>query len=327
MMDHTGSETHLPDVRYAEDGAVGSHVACDAHKRSAADSLILIAADVLDDLERIRIATENRLRSLTHEPIDGERGGWFGKGFSPEQREVRQVENILAKLCELEHQATLDLRRAMRVHPLGDWVKRTIGVGEKQAARLLAVIGDPASRKTVGQLWAYCGYHVIDGTAPKRRRGQQANWSNLAKMRTFLIAESCIKQRSSPYRAIYDAGRAKYADAAHVHQCQRCGPSGKPALPGSPLSNGHQHARALRLVAKAILRDLWIEGHGTKEGPTPNDRTPRGPSSVGSNHPTLEAPHADHVAADISADRGHLFIGNQLTCAAVGNLESTKAAA
>lgn len=32
-------------------------------------------------------------------------------------------------------------------------------------------------------------------------------------------------------------------------------------MPGdcSPLSDGHKHARALRAVAKAVLRDLWRE--------------------------------------------------------------------
>ena len=95
------------------------------------------------------------------------------------------------------------------------------------------------------------------GVAPARRRGQQANWSTQAKTRLYLIAESMIKHRGSAYRHVYDAGRAKYADAVHRVPCVRCGPSGQPAQPGSPLNPGHQHARALRLVMKAFLKDLW----------------------------------------------------------------------
>lgn len=354
-----GGETHPYTAGHdsQSDQGVSGPTTVDAQFTCAADALVLIAADVLDDLERIRIATENRLRSLTSEPVEGERGGWFGKGLSPDMPEVRRVDSILDGLRTLEHQAENDLKRAMRKHPLGDWVKRTVGVGEKQAARLLAAIGDPGSRRTVSQLWAYCGYHVINpgqgengthvpfagdptdqdndgphgsivggeplgpghrirgthgmaagadplgdhpgqnvfgtqealaGVAPKRRRGQKANWSSTAKMRAFLVAESCIKQvgtdpghsrldahgtsarRRSPYRDTYDAGRAKYAEAVHAHACERCGPSGKPAPIGSPLSDGHKHARAMRLVAKAILRDLWVEarrlaGQGTHE--------------------------------------------------------------
>jgi hypothetical protein len=245
-----------------------------------ADALLLLYADALDDLERVRIATENRARSLAQvKGMDG----------TPEQA---RLDGLTSGLAALEHDAELQLKRALRQHPLGPWVKRVVGIGEKQGARLLAAIGDPAERRTVSQLWAYCGYHVLHpdhhavdthaeivgvdpsggpsqsatdaqtahaGVAPSRRKGQRANWNSTAKMRAFLCAESCVKQAKSPYRAVYDAGRAKYADAIHAHPCARCGPSGKPAEIGSPLSAGHQHARALRLVAKAILRDLWVE--------------------------------------------------------------------
>lgn len=60
-------------------------------------------------------------------------------------------------------------------------------------------------------------------------------------------------------RAVYDDTRAKYADAVHAVPCVRCGPAGQPAPTDSPLSAGHQHARALRAIAKTILRDLWRE--------------------------------------------------------------------
>ena len=83
-------------------------------------------------------------------------------------------------------------------------------------------------------------------------------------MRAYLAAESCMKQRESPYRAVYDATRVKYADAVHSAECARCGPSGHPAMPGSALSDGHKHARGLRAVAKEILRDLWREARDNR---------------------------------------------------------------
>jgi hypothetical protein len=156
--------------------------------------------------------------------------------------------------------------------------------------------------RTVSALWAYCGLHTLpapgqkfadtqvlrtgsgaqfpdggqDGrgaqstlaavrTAARRQRGQQANWSSTAKMRAYLIAESCIKKSASPYRAVYDQGRVKYAEAVHAAPCPQCGPAGKPAPVGSSLRLGHQHARALRLVSKTILRDLWREARRLHE--------------------------------------------------------------
>lgn len=259
--------------------------------------ILALLADVLDDLERTRIANENRLRQLTRDEIDKD-GEERGFGLSPDMPQVAALADLVSALASLEHQATLQLQRALRKHPLGPWVKAQVGIGEKQGARLIAAIGDPywntlySRPRLVSELWAYCGLHVlpatqmvnapqdglggggkqgdpghtvhdaqiaIAGVAPTRTRGQRANWSATAKMRAYLCAESCIKQARSPYRAVYEAGRAKYTDAIHQIDCKRCGPSGKPALAGTPISAGHQHARAMRLVSKEILRDLWRE--------------------------------------------------------------------
>lgn len=194
------------------------------------DALLLIFADAVDDLERVRIATDNRLRSLRQVK---------GMEVSPE---ADRMEALAGQIAALEHQAILDLQRAMRAHPLGPFVKRTIGLGEKQAARLLAAIGDPTTRANVAKLWAYCGLHVIDGKRPRRQKGQQSNWNNTAKMRARLCAESCMKQSRSPYRPVYDAERAKWAER--------------------DTTDLHKHNHALAVVAKAILRDLWCEAKG-----------------------------------------------------------------
>lgn len=222
--------------------------------------LITVYADLVDDLERSRIATENRIRSLCQI-----------KGLAGSPEEVR-LDSIAMGLAQAERQAENELRKAVKLHPLGEWVGRTIGVGEKQAGRLLGVLGDPSLRvdpetgeaieRTVGQLWSLAGYG--DATKQVRKRGEKANWNPQIKMRAYLIAESCIKQSESPYRAVYDAGREKYAEAKHEGECKRCGPSGKPAQPGSDLSDGHKHARAMRLVSKAILKDMWIEARNLR---------------------------------------------------------------
>ena len=214
-------------------------------QQAFADGILLILADAVDDLERVRIATANRIRALVEDK--GLRGS----------REHDQLVALLAQLEGLEHAQALELRRAMRAHPLGPFVRRTIGMGEKQTARLLAAIGDPYVKPAVidadtgdvieperprrgpAELWAYCGLHVIEGRRPRRMRGERANWSNTAKMRALLCAESCVKAMRSPYRAVYDAARANWAER--------------------DTTDLHKHRHALAVVAKAILRDLYVE--------------------------------------------------------------------
>lgn len=260
--------------------------------------LLALYASSLDELEGIRKATHNRIRALTDFGLDG----------TPE---AARLLGLADGIEALEHDATLELQRAIRKHPLGPWVKAQKGLGEKTVGRLLGAIGNPADRATVSQLWAYCGYHVLPagqaraeaqwtpaggdpssdpgqgpvdthgaaaGVAPSRRKGQRANWNTDAKTRAFLVAEAAVKagvrkldhcddtdgydlggrKATTPYGQVYLDGRAKYADALHPVECKRCGPAAKPAPVGSLLSLAHQHARAMRLVSKAILRDLWV---------------------------------------------------------------------
>lgn len=202
----------------------GSHVHLDTQAVDAAVELLFCAA-FLDDLERLRIATGNRISAFERE------------GYDPEPYRPQ-----LDALLKMEHQATLALQRSLRKHPLGPWVKRTIGVGEKQGARLIAAIGDitynhaeDRPRRGPAELWAYCGFRPDQ----RRRKGVKSNWNAQAKMRAFLVAESCIKHRTSPYRVDYDQARASWE-----HR---------------DIADGHKHAHALRVVAKAVLRDLFLE--------------------------------------------------------------------
>jgi len=228
------------------------------------DPLLGTLADVLDDLEGIRIANANRVRILTRNQADGD-GEERGHGLTEDNPEVAKLIFTVKAMEQLEHDATLNLQRAMRKHPLGAFVKRTVGLGEKQTARLIATIGDPYwndlhdKPRTVGQLRAYCGLHSLHGVAPKRTRGQKSNWSEDARKRTWLIASAIPKFKDSPYEPVYRAARVKYVDAVHRSECVRCGPKGKPAPAGSPLSLGHQNARAHRIVGQEILKDLWLE--------------------------------------------------------------------
>jgi hypothetical protein len=255
-----------------------------------ADPFLYLLAQVLDDLEKTRIANENRLRQLTRnvEDSDGEERGF---GLDERHPDVMRLAGIVDSLKALEHGAELNLKRALRRHPLGPWVKNTVGVGEKQGARLLAAIGDPYWNtlhdrpRTVSELWAYCGLHVLPsghadgdpqdmsaardqtghadqplnephsplvGVAAKRRKGQCANWSTTAKMRAYLVATSCIKQTASPYRKVYDDRRA------HT------------AITHPEWTAGHSHNDGLRIVSKAILRDLWREACVIHEFPAPD---------------------------------------------------------
>lgn len=227
------------------------------------DPLLKILASRVDNIETLRIASENQYRQLTRSELDADEK-MRGLGMPEDHREVKKVRAGIDGLLGLENDAIHQLERHMRYSVWADFLKPATGVGEKTLARLLAATGDPYWNtlhdrpRQVGELWSFCGYG--DAAHQVRRKGQKVNWSPEAKMRGHNIALTCLKRPvGTPYRDVYVATRARYADAVHDRPCARCGPSGKPALPGSLISANHQHFRALRAVIKEVLRDLWLE--------------------------------------------------------------------
>lgn len=180
------------------------------------------------------------------------------------------------------------------------WQKEERGVGEHLLARFLGHLGDPyvatpafwstdppenhicdplrcgdgAKRhlvqgepfvRSISQLWSYCGHG--DPTR-KPVKGMSADdamamGNPTCKMLLHLLAESAMKQKAVPgkYRLVYEDARVKYDGRTHAVECRRCGPSGKPAQVGSIWSGAHQHAAALRLIGKEMLRDMWLIRH------------------------------------------------------------------
>lgn len=264
-----------------------------------ADPTLALAADVLDDLERVKIANQNRLRSLTRDTEDSD-GEVRGFGLSHDHPDVARLAALVGMLERAEHDATLNLRRAMRQHPLGPWVKAQRGVGEKQAARLLAAIGDPCINgatgdfRTVSQLWAYCGLHVLPsgqwcpdtqtgcaggdsasggdpsqtasddqarlaGVAARRTKGQRANWSTLAKTRAWLIVEACMKQIDADCKT--DTGIGDHHDDCGCSPYRVAVDNRRrhTATTHPEWTPGHSLNDGMRIASKRLLRDLWRE--------------------------------------------------------------------
>lgn len=241
------------------------------------DGFLLILASQIDDIEMARKAMNNRLFQLTNDKPDKD-GERRGLGYTDDHPNVLKVKIVADQLEKVETVAENQLKKYMANSIWADWLKTAPGVGEKTLGRLLAATGDPywntlyQRPRTVGELWRYCGYDVENGQARKRRKGQKANWSAEARMRAWNVAKSCEYQSAGTrYRDIYNERRAIDEDAVHNYPCVQCGTKkkdgspGNPVEGGTPLKLGHKRGRALRAVAKEVLRDLWIEARAHYE--------------------------------------------------------------
>jgi len=248
VVGHCPSETQ--ETR-ADDSTIGSGQGqAAAHFGVAAPDLLSlrIFAEVLEDLQKQRIATTNR----------AERGGVDPAFLQPTLSRLEDAEQEAAKVMKRCYRASVPTS-------IVAWQKDTIGIGEHLLARLLGVIGHPVHTtvyewdgsgsdrqlvevgrmdRTVSQLWSYCGHGDPNR---KRTKGMTAEdaaamGNPRAKMLVHLLAECCMKQRRSPYRVVYEEARLDYESR--------------------DWTDLHRHNAALRKVGKAILKDLWIASQG-----------------------------------------------------------------
>lgn len=239
-------------------------------------------SDALDDIEKIRIMQENRLRTMTDEIKNLD-------GFDYPSVDVART--TTQQLIDIESDLIKELNRQLKRSPFIDFAKSHVGVGEKQFARLITEINDPfwrseniintddetfttrdgrtiapgevsfpAGPRTVTQLWSYCGLANTETGQPVRRtRGIRSNWNQNAKTRTWLIIDSCLKQLSPACRVTNET-----SIKSHLEGCS-CSPyrvvidnrRTKTIVDHPEWSPGHALADAKRIAMRELLKDLW----------------------------------------------------------------------
>jgi hypothetical protein len=195
------------------------------------------------------------------------------------------------------------------------------------------LVADPPYERTVSQLWAYCGH---GDPARRKRKGMDASdamglGNPRAKMVAHLIAENAIKEPGRkvdllraggqqpgdatwPYRRLYEETRVRYW------------------IDHTEWPEGHQHNSAIHLVAKEILRDLWVEtrqadSHSKPmgdalEGSDARQTTPRSRTSVAASG-GLDLVPTDQGGSEAQAP----FVGEAIPSTSHGPYEIQSAAA
>jgi hypothetical protein len=248
----------------------------EGNKGLLTDLVLSLTAETLEHTERALIANQNRLRQYTRTEADSD-GRVRGWGLTLAAPQVQRLVGLIDAQQQVHDNMVLFLQQLMRAHPLWPWASQIVGVGEKQFARLLGALHDPYWNerdnrpRTVAELWAYTGFDTDEnGIARRRKRGERNGWNDTAKMRVRLIADSSIKwtgeddkngrhRPRSQFRDVYERVREQQLTTVHTQPCIQCGTRGKPAVPGTPLRDGHQHGRAMRAVCKEFLKLLWRE--------------------------------------------------------------------
>jgi hypothetical protein len=172
-----------------------------------------------------------------------------GKGTNPDLAMVVEPYRQMVELAE-NHAKGLEkqLTKLVRKLPLWAWASEVRGLGELSLAGIIGhAAGNPGDYKSVSAIWKRFGLAVLEGQ--RQRRVSDPDLALIhgyaPERRAFAYVVSCNLMKSQgsegPYRAIYDRRK--------VYEMEE-----KP----DPVTKAHAHNRALRVMVKALLRDVYL---------------------------------------------------------------------
>lgn len=192
------------------------------------------AADIYEDIQKVRIACSNRVSAAERE----------GKAIP------KLLESLSEKLKSAENDVQKYMKQYVEEHSVWPWLSQVKGIGHTLACKLLSQIQDISKFDTVSKLWRFAGMAVIDGQAERLKKGEKAHYNKALKTIMYLIG-TALMRANSPYRKIYD-------DAKEYYTTNR------------DWTKGHIHLAAMRKMEKVFLSHLWqkwreAEGLPTRE--------------------------------------------------------------
>lgn len=245
-----------------------------------------IVTEGYNDFQRIRIASTNRIRDVIRKRVEGiefssvepkKEKKNYEKKYSDkalfkkldliyaqkripktEYKYLMRCKEIMDESMNLEtkyKRAMLDFVRGEEIYEC--FLQKIKGIGPVLSAKLIKALGDCSTFETVSKLWAYCGLSVVNGVAPKRKKGEKTSFN--PKMRALLwnVSTSFLKQNKAYYREIYDSEKEKQKAKTYKapYLLEKYGTSYKKT--DTMLSKGHIHNRALRKMGKIFLDHFW----------------------------------------------------------------------
>ncbi len=217
------------------------------------------------------------LKSDKGEKLDMRKAGAAYKRLLNEKQDplfLNRVRRILTPFEEAkveQDRLARDMGKLAKTLPVWAWVERQRGCGAPMLAKIIAEAGRDLSKyRTPATLWKRFGEHVVNGKAPKPKKGEKLGFSPYRRSVSFQLGDSMIKAGGtvekgnlSPWKAVYEH-RKQY-------EITRAEANGLTVVPAAKItkkntsqhmSEGHVHNRAMRYMRKKFLEALWQEWTG-----------------------------------------------------------------
>jgi hypothetical protein len=205
---------------------------------------VRVLVETYYDVQQLRLASQNRIRAAV------------GHGLHEES--AKELLDFVDEHMEVQESRLKGMvQKQIGGEPLWkEWLSGVKGVGPCIAGGLMAWLGDCSQFETVSKVWAFCGMHVLNGEAPKRKRGQKVNWNPTLRTLCWKAGKSFVMVGDG-YRALYEQEKTRLR-GLHPKPVEWHLPRKK--KDGSPwlrFTDGHVDAMARRKVAKVFLAHYW----------------------------------------------------------------------
>jgi hypothetical protein len=113
------------------------------------------------------------------------------------------LNDVYEGLAGLEKQLYKTMHDLVGKNPLWvDYLSKVKGVGPRIASYLIVKL-NPARFDTVSKMYKYCGMHVEDGKAPKRRAGEKTGWNPECRTMMWRLGEA-FRMKGGFYKMMYN---------------------------------------------------------------------------------------------------------------------------
>jgi len=264
------------------------------------ESLKIIGRNITNayyDFQQVRIASMNRVRDVIRKLVDGIKFDEVEvKKEKKEYKKKYEDKELLSKLKKLltdgkmlteEYDYIMEcweimkdskrlekkFQNAMKTFiskeaVYNEFLSKIRGIAEILSANLIKEFGDCSKYDTVSKLWGHSGNSVIDGVAPKRKKGENLSFSPRLRTLTWKLSDSLMKQNKGIYKDIYNKDKERQLGITYdVGVLEK--KYGKPyEKEDIVISQGHAHNRALRKMRKIFLDHYWCASRELNGLPT-----------------------------------------------------------
>jgi len=128
---------------------MGEEIPEEAFKTGMEQTSVRALTDLYYDLQKSRIALENRVRAIKQERSH------------QSQEEAKVLSSVLEDVVRMEKAIPRAFQAYVAKSPVWPWLSHVKGIGVILAANLVSIYGDCSKFDTISKMWAYTGLHVI----------------------------------------------------------------------------------------------------------------------------------------------------------------------